>query len=244
MCSSDLVQSLLSSESWLATRFGGEGLELLARSALERGDAAEARGRAEAALHVPAEPSARALRLVLLARALDRLDVRDSAAATYLRAAEMLPLTREWLMLRAAGATEEARARARLYAALRNPIARARVGNTEAQTLERFKMLLAAAAAYDSLGDEPSAFRLRLSAAKDDAQRVALRAGLLQYIDKQAPGDDLERAIEVLDTAFQQLDAPSELLIARRAAAGAMQQRAVAGFTKVPAAMLTATVKT
>ncbi|HEY8174829.1 MAG TPA: transglycosylase SLT domain-containing protein [Gemmatimonadaceae bacterium] len=235
----DEVQKLLASEPWLASRFSGEGLELLARSALERGDAAEARAHAEAALRVSAEPSARALRLVLLARALDRLDVRDSAAATYWRAAEALPLAREWLVLRAAGATEEARARARMYATIRNPVARARVGYTEAQTLERFKMLLAAAAAYDSVGDQPSAFRLRLSATKDEAQRTQLRTGLLEYIEKQAPGSDLEHAIEVLDSAYSQLDTPSALLIARRAAAGGLQARAVAGFSKVPAATLT-----
>ena len=160
----------------LKERFGGEGLELLARSALERGDAADARTNAEAALRVPAEPAARALRLALLARALDRLDVRDSAAATYRRAAEALPLAREWLLLRAAGATEDVRARERMYAAIKNPATRARVPYTEAQTLERFGKLADAAAAYDSVGDTPSAIRLRLSAIKDEAQRTELCA--------------------------------------------------------------------
>src|ERR1051325_5252646 len=86
----DLVRSLLAFEPWISTRFEGEALELLARSALERDNATEARERAEASLRVPASPGARALRLVLLARALDRLNERDSAAATYRRAADAL----------------------------------------------------------------------------------------------------------------------------------------------------------
>ena len=233
------VQRLLASEPWLKERFGGEGLELLARSALERGDAADARANAEAALRVPGEPAARALRLVLLARALDRLDARDSAAASYRRAADALPLAREWLLLRAAGATDDAAARQRMYAAIRNPVTRARVPYTEAQTLERFGKLAEAAAAYDSAGDTPSAIRLRLSVTKDESQRAALRARLLQYIAKQSPGDDLERAIVVLDAAYPQIDAASELAVARRASAGGLQQRAVAGFARVPAASLT-----
>ena len=183
-----------------------------------------------AALRVPAEPAARALRLALLARALDRLDVRDSAAATYRRAAEAVPLAREWLLLRAAGATEDVRTRERMYAAIKNPVTSARVPYTEAQTLERFGKLADAAAAYDSVGDTPSAIRLRLSATKDEAQRTELRASLLQHIARQAPGDDLEHAIEVLDTAYPHLDAASELLVARRASAGGIQERAVSGF--------------
>ena len=74
-----LVKAVLAFEPWLDARFEGEGRELLARSALERGDATEARANAEAALRVPSAPASRAVRLVLLARALDRLDMRDSA---------------------------------------------------------------------------------------------------------------------------------------------------------------------
>ena len=235
----DEVQKLLAGEPWLESKFGGEGFELLARAALERGDAAEARARAEVALRLPSEPAARAIRLVLLGRALDRLDVRDSAAATYQRAAEALPLARDWLLLRAAGATQDAKARERLYAAVRGAPARARVANTEAQALERFTMLLAAAEAYDSLGDAPSAIRLRITATKDNAQRDQLRARLIGYIEREGRGDDLERAIEVLDAAYPQLDAATELTVARRAAAGGAQARAVSGFAKVPANVLT-----
>ena len=81
---------MLAYEPWLDTRFGGEGRELLARSALERDDAAKAREYAEDALRATREPGVRALRLTLLARALDRLNLRDSAAAAYRRAADAL----------------------------------------------------------------------------------------------------------------------------------------------------------
>lgn len=234
-----LVKSVLAYEPWLGTRFAGEGLELLAKSALELDDAPQARAHAEAALAVPAEPAARAVRLVLLARALDRLDQRDSAAATYRRAANALPVAREWLLLRAAGATEDARARERMYASLRIPAVKARVAFTEAQTLERFGMDLAAAAAYDKLGDIPSAYRLRLSSDYNAAQRSGVLAGLLGYIQRDARGENLARALEVLDASFPSLDATSQLLVARSAAAGGQSARAATGFAAVPATMRT-----
>ena len=234
-----LVKAMLAFEPWLDTRFDGEGRELLARSALERGDATEARAHAEAALRVSSGPASRAVRLVLLARALDRLDVRDSAAAGYKRAADALPPAREWLMLRAAGATADSKERERLYSTVRNPASRGRVANTEAQALERFHLVLAAAAAYEKLGDMPSAYRLRLASDNDAASRLGLRAGLLGYLQRDARGDDLQRGLEVLDAAFPRLDQTSQLLVARRAAEGGIAARAAAGFAKVPPAMLT-----
>jgi soluble lytic murein transglycosylase len=234
-----LVNAMLAFEPWLDTRFAGEGRELLARSALERGEATAARDHAEAALRAPGDASAKAVRLVLLARALDRLDVRDSAAASYRRAAAALPAIREWLMLRAAGATADAAVRERIYRDIRDSAAVARVGNTEALALERFGMQLAAATAYEKLGDMASAYRLRLSAEGDAALRSGLRAGLLGYIQRDARGDNLQRAIEVLDAAFPDLDPTSELLVARRAAEGGLQARAASGYAKVAASQLT-----
>jgi soluble lytic murein transglycosylase len=233
-----LVHAMLAHEPWLASRFGGEGLELLARSALERGEATTAREYAEAALRVPSEAAARAFRLVLLARALDRLGARDSAAASYRRAAGALPIVRDWLLLRAAGSTEDARARERLYAGVKDTAARARIAPTEAQTLERFKMLLAAADAYEKLGDMASAYRLRLESEFDSARRSSLRAGLLGYIQRDARGEDLVRALEVLDAAFPRLDETSQLLATRRAVEGGITGRVATGYARVPAAML------
>ncbi|HEX7938331.1 MAG TPA: hypothetical protein VF483_05015, partial [Gemmatimonadaceae bacterium] len=169
----ELVRTL-TPEPWLATRFDGEGYELLARAALEHGDASLARKDADLALHLARDPTARAVRLVLLARALDRLDQRDSAAALYRRAADALPVVREWLWLRQAGATKATEAREKLYTKVRLASVRARVPYTEAQALERFHLDVGAAAAYEALGDMPSAFRLRLSSVTDPALRSGI----------------------------------------------------------------------
>lgn len=233
----DEVQKLLADEPWLGSRFSGEGHELLARRALEHSDAAAARAHAEAALRLASEQPVRAVRMVLLARALDRLDVRDSAASTYRRAADALPGAREWLLLRAAGSTADAKARERLYAGIRSPATLARVPHTEAQTLERFRADLAAAEAYEMLGDMPSAYRLRLQTG-DQVQRFGMRAGLLGYIQRDARGDNLTRALAVLDGAFPRLDATSQLVATRRAAEGGVPSRAVSGFARLPAALL------
>ena len=234
-----LVNALLAYEPWLDTRFSGEGRELLARAALERGDAVKAREHAEAALRARGSPASTAIRTVLLARALDRLDQRDSAAAGYQRAAEMLPAAREWLLLRAAGVTADAKARERIYRGIADSAARSRVAYTEAQALERFGMHLAAATEYEKLGDVPTALRLRLSSDYDPALRTGLQSTLLGYIQRDASGENLSRAVEVLDDAFPTLDAASELLVARRAAAAGLGARAAAGFSRVPAAQIT-----
>lgn len=234
-----LVNALLRYEPWLETRFGGEGLELLARSALERGDADAARENAEAALRVSTDATSRAVRRVLLARSLDRLDLTDSAAAMYLRGAEGLPAVRDWLRLRAAGSTRDTKARERLYDRIGTAAAKDRIAYTEAQTLERFRMELAAAQAYEKIGDVPSAYRLRLASDYDQAQRSTLRAGLLGYIQRDARGDTLARALEVLDAAFPELDATSQLLVTRRASDAGLSARAASGFAKIPSAQMT-----
>src|SRR5204863_6793519 len=112
--------------------------ELLARSALEHGkDTVVAASYADSALRRATEARARATRLVLLARALDRLNQRDSARATYERAAQPLHEIGDWLTLRAAGVTDDSAARARLFATIRRPSARERIDRTEALARER-----------------------------------------------------------------------------------------------------------
>jgi soluble lytic murein transglycosylase len=229
----------LTPEPWLSTHFEGEGYELLARAAFDRGDANDARDRAERALRLTRDPTARAIRLVLLARALDRLNAHDSAAATYRRAADAIPVVREWLLLREAGVTRKTEDREKLYARVKLPSVRTRVAPTEAQALERFRLDVGAAAAYEALGDLPSAFRLRLSSAVEPALRSGTRAGLLGYLQREAAGDKLQRGIEVLDNAFPTLDETTELLVARLAAANALHVRAAFGFSRVPPALLT-----
>jgi len=235
-----LVNAALAYEPWIDSRFGGEARELLARSALERGDATAAAAHAEAGVRAATNPAVRSARLVLLARALDRLDERrDSASAVYRRAADGLPAVREWLLLRAAGSTRDADERQRLYARVKDEAALARVPFTEAQALERFGMHLAAANAYEKLGDLPSAYRLRLTSDYDRPLRSGLEAGLLGYIQRDARGENLARAIEVLDAAFTQLDAATQLMVTRRAADGGLSARVASGYAGVPRAQLT-----
>lgn len=234
-----LVNAMLAYEPWIDTRFAGEARELLARAALERGEATTAREHARAALQAASDPASRSRRYVLLARALDRLDLRDSAALAYRKAAEGLPATREWLLLRAAGSTADAKERERLYASVKDDAAKARVPFTEAQALERFGMHLAAANAYEKLGDVPAAYRLRLASDYDRALRSGLQSGLLGYIQREARGENLSRAIEVLDDAFPELDAASQLMVSRRAAESGLSARAASGFAKLPPTQLT-----
>ncbi|HKO15386.1 MAG TPA: hypothetical protein VJU87_04050, partial [Gemmatimonadaceae bacterium] len=65
------VIRLIGAEPWVDSSFGGFGRELLARSALERGDSTAA-VQARAAVQSASDRETRAVRTVLLARALDR----------------------------------------------------------------------------------------------------------------------------------------------------------------------------
>jgi len=96
---------------------------------------------------------ARSVRLVLLARALERNNFFDSAAATYTRAAVGLPSVRDWLRLRAAGSQSDSAQRARTTAAVTIPAAKTRVPWTDAQARERFKDALGAATRFAALGN-------------------------------------------------------------------------------------------
>src|SRR5688500_15810753 len=108
----DEARAILEGAPWLDTLAAGLGRELLARAALERRADDEAAVQSRAAVAAARAPQDRAVRLVLLARALDRLDQRDSAEAAYARAATLMPAVGDWLRLRAAGVEPERSARA------------------------------------------------------------------------------------------------------------------------------------
>lgn len=129
------VDRLLNGAPWLDTRFGGEGRELLVRSALERGQDATANARL--ALDAATDEPARVVRGVLLARAYDRASAQDSAAAAYSAAARRLPGVGDWLRLRVAGVTNDSARRAELFARVASAPARARIPFTDAQARER-----------------------------------------------------------------------------------------------------------
>jgi hypothetical protein len=105
------VDRLLRKEPWIDTAFAGHGRALLARAAFERRDDLGAVRDARAAIAAAADAGERGTRLVLLARALERLDQRDSARVAYERAAAALPAVADWLRLRAVGLTTDTAAR-------------------------------------------------------------------------------------------------------------------------------------
>ncbi|MGH7519458.1 MAG: transglycosylase SLT domain-containing protein, partial [Gemmatimonadales bacterium] len=195
---------------------------------LELGDdSAGVRHAVAAAADVQA-PGVRAPALLVLARALERLHARDSAATSYIRAAQLLPDAADWLRLRAAGLTADSAVRAGLYAGVESPAAQARIGRTEALRHERLGDLIGAAARHDSLGARATALRLRL-AASDSAGRAALRPRALALAADGGP-DERRRAIVLLDSVFSPLAASEALTVARAAAETGLTARAVSGF--------------
>jgi soluble lytic murein transglycosylase len=230
------VRDLLLGEPWLDAAAGGEGRRLLARASLELGhDTAAARHAASAAADTNA-PGVRAPALVVLARALERADARDSAAASYVRAAALLPDAADWLRLRAAGLTSDSAIRAELYASVASPAAQARIGRIEALRHERIGDLLGAAARYEALGARATALRLRL-AASDRAGREALRPRALA-LAAAGSAEERRRAIVLLDSVFAPLRPAEELTVARAAAETGAADRATLGFERAFAAGL------
>jgi soluble lytic murein transglycosylase len=225
------VTRLLGGESWLDTMFRGEGRMLLARAALEQGLDSAALASALASTRIPGRYDD-GERLLLLASALDRADARDSAAATYLRAAERLPLIADWLRIRAASLTDDSLARARLYARVAGDLPRARIGWTEAAAHERTGDLDGAAKRYAELGDRILAFRLRVALSPDSAARAVLRQDLLQFTVGPAGAREARDAIAILDSVFAPLQPWEELVVARAAEQSGLASRAVLGYER------------
>ena len=225
------VDKLLAKEPWIDSQFAGEARELLTRSALERGADTAALTHASAAAREARSPAVRATRLVLLARALERNNLFDSAVVTYRRAGDALPIVRDWLALRAAGTQRDSTARARIYASVALHVARSRVAWTEAEIRERLGDALGAAERYASLGAPVIALRLRLSVAPDTATRDVVKKDLLEFIGSHG-GSDARSAVEVLDKGFTRLTPAEELVVARSAAGSGPVARAIAGFER------------
>lgn len=224
------VERLLKGSAWLDSASAGLGRELLARSALEQGNDSAAVREASAALADARDAKARAVRGVLLARALDRTNARDSASAAYHTAAERLPTVQDWLLLRAAGVERDSARRAALYARVRLAPARARVPWTEAQALERAGQPAQAAERYAALGSMANAFRLRLAAAPDSAARRALAADMVAYVDAHSGTGQARDVVDALDRSGAPLSPQDELTIARSVAASGPASRAIAAY--------------
>ena len=218
------VGRLLQGERWLDTLFGGRGQMLLARSALEAGE--DSFALLQVLRVQPAQDAADdGERLLVLARALERLGARDSAAAVYRRVADRLPAIADWMLLRAAAVTDDSLARAAIYEHIVRPMVRDRIRWSEAAAREGTGDLFRAAAHYQALGAKLTALRLRLTMSADSAPRAAVRKDLLQLTNQRD-------AVHLLDSVFAPLTPAEELLVARGAADAGLPDRAVAGFSR------------
>lgn len=231
------VNRLLSNASWVDSLAHGDGLVLLTRSALQRGDDSTALRFARSAVTSADGRVAEGERLVLLARAYDRLEVNDSAAAAYSRAGALIPTIADWLRLRAAGVTASSRERADLYAAISIPAARERVAIVDARARERSGDVAGAIAAFDSLGLTVTALRLRLgdstSVPKPSAaDSAAVRSSLVKLLTTRRGSSTAREALALLDEAFGRLSASEELRAARSAAVSGPASRAATGFER------------
>ena len=235
------VHSLLAAETWTDTAFGGAGRALLARAALERRSDTAAIRHAEVAVRLAPDARARGERLVVLARALDRLDSLAPAARAYADAARLLPSIGDWLLYRAAVVTSDSAARRGRFAALRSPVARDRVAAGEADARRRAGDQAGAAAGYAALGAHADAYQLRaeLAAAQGDSARAALRTELLEAMRVREGTAQARAAAQTLAAAFAPLTPADELVVARTlTATNGSRARAIEGYRRAFAARL------
>ncbi|HEU4829942.1 MAG TPA: transglycosylase SLT domain-containing protein [Gemmatimonadales bacterium] len=226
------VERLIGDAPWLDSAFDGEGRDLLARAALARRADSAAAEHAALAVRAAADSIVRGERLVILARALDRLDSLARAADAYAEAATLLPEVNQWLMYRAAIVTADVAAREQLFGAIASPVARARLSAARAEALGRSADSAGAADAYAALGDWPAAWRYRLAAAHGDSARSAFRAELVSVVRARPGTAQARAAVAALDASFAPLSAELELSIARALASGGSPARVVTAFRK------------
>jgi soluble lytic murein transglycosylase len=225
------VERLLRDAPWLDSGFGGEGRELLARAALERGQ--DAVSDARLAVAAATSDPARLVRGVLLGRALDRAGQTDSAAAAYGAAANRLASVADWLRLRAAGVTFDSSRRAALLRDVESAPARARVPFTDAQARERAGDFAGAGRIYHAAGAEGAAFRAEALGARDEAAKTALAQRIVGYLAGSPSASEARQVLEVLDRMQAIVPAQQQLVVARAAAAHRSAARAVTAFERV-----------
>lgn len=206
--SSEVVR-LLRGAPWLDRLEAGEGHALLAAALLELRRDTLALDAARAAVRTARGTAAHGERSVLLARALDRLEVRDSAARAYRTAAEALPLIGDWLLVRAVGVTDDSAARAAVGAGVIASLPRSRLAWADAQARERQGDSAAAATAWLRAGATLNALglRLRVPAARDSA-----RQALVAILERGPSGDEARSAATLLKRAAPHTPAEQRLL--------------------------------
>ena len=228
------VRRLLEHETWLETRFDRLGRRLLAEADLAEFKNPEAVVDARAAIAADSarSPEEQGKRLVLLARAYDRLEQLDSAANIYGRAGALLPDLADWLMLRAAGVTRDSAARASLYAGVALPAALPRVPWTEALARDRNNEIEAAAIRYEHLGAITAAARIRWRGALTDSERQAVAVRFVELMHPVTAATEWRDALDLI----RQIDPPfahdDRLFVARHAAAVNRPQDAVDEFAR------------
>ncbi|MEO6528080.1 MAG: hypothetical protein ABIP93_15775, partial [Gemmatimonadaceae bacterium] len=227
------VERILRDAPWLDEQLDGEGRELLARALLERGQPAV--NDARRALAAARSEAQRVARRVLLARAFDRANAVDSAAAWYGSAVTPLPQAADWLRLRMAGVLPDSAARAAQFARVSGDVARARIPWTDAQARERAGDFTGAARLYRSVSAIPAAFRAEALAARDEAGKVALARRIAAYLggNVRPQPSDVRQSLEVLDKLAVSLPRAEEQVVARAAATSGVNARAIAGFARV-----------
>jgi soluble lytic murein transglycosylase len=208
------TERVLRGAGWLDSEFEGEGHELLARANLGLRRDTAALVNAAAAVRTAAEPVRRAERQVLLARAADRLRMADSAAATYLAAAEALPSIADWLRLRAFAVTRDSARRSGIAAAIADSLVRARLPVATAQAFEKTGDTASAIAAYEAAGLPLAALRLRAASA-DSAGRERIRQSLLGTVAERTGSTTARVAVRLLDSLGYRLSPTEQLVVAR-----------------------------
>lgn len=228
------VQKLLEHEPWLDTRFDRLGRRLMAEADLAqfRNPEAVVDARAAVAGGAKRDRDEQARRLVILARAYDRLDLLDSAAATYRAARPLLPDLADWLALRIAAVTRDSTERAALYATVVLPAAVPRIPWTEATARDRLDDFEGAATRYDALGAPVAAIKVRWRGATTDSVRHALASAIASLLRPGAPITESRDALDLI----AQIDPPfthdERLAVARRAAAVTRPEDAVDQFAR------------
>lgn len=230
------VARYLHNAPWLDQAENGLGHALIGRALLERGQAQAALEHTRRAVAL-ATPEARAERLVIHARALDRSNQLDSGARTYALVAELLPDLRDWLILRAAGVTADSAARHTLLALVSDPTAKRRAAWTDALARDRAGDWRGSARIYRSVGARLAAARQLL--AGDEAARKEGRDELLSLLGPNRPLEEVGETIQLFDQEFRQRTKAEEVRIARRAAAANLPERAVQGYQAAGPSLLT-----
>ncbi len=229
------ADQLLRNASWLDTAYDGEGRELLARAALGLGRDSNAVVQAGVAVRLAVDPVARGERLVLLGQALEGTGSYDSASAGYRAAADLLPLVRDWLFLRAVGTATNPSSRAMLAGSITDTAIRSRLPLATALAVARSGDTLGAIDAYIAAGAPLPAFRLR-EAIADSAQRRALGAELVAFIAERSGSASARSGVLLLDSLRLPLTASQQLTVARSAARSGPLGRASDAYAAVFAA--------